>query len=59
MPEAVKAAYLRDRSAYFCRLAAARRAAGNGAICAKLSEVADDLEAQAIALERKKATRLI
>lgn len=59
MPETVTAAYLRDRSAYFCRLATARRQAGDSAIWAKLSEVADDLEAQAIALERKKAARLI
>jgi hypothetical protein len=47
--------YLRDRSIFFRRLAKDYDDAGQHPVCAKLSEVAADLEAQATALERKRA----
>jgi hypothetical protein len=55
MPEIID---LRGRSVYFGRLAKDRHNAGDEAICAKLTEVAADLEAQAIALERQRSSRL-
>ena len=52
MPRANGAAYLRDRSANFRRLAKDYDEAGQYPVWTKLMEVAVDLEAQAAALER-------
>jgi hypothetical protein len=51
MPEII---YLRDRSIFFRRLATDYDEAGQHPVCVKLSEVAADLEAQVVALERKR-----
>jgi hypothetical protein len=51
MPRTNDAAYLRDRSANFRRLAKDYDAAGQHPVWMKLIEVAVDLEAQAAALE--------
>jgi hypothetical protein len=48
--------YLRDRSIFFRRLAKNYDEAGQHPVWAKLTEVAADLEAQAIALEWKRAS---
>jgi hypothetical protein len=53
MPEII---YLRDRSIFFRRLAKDYDEAGQRPVWAKLSEVAADLEAQVVALERKRAS---
>jgi hypothetical protein len=52
VPKAIKAAYLRERAANFRRLAKAHIEAGSLQISAKMTEVAVDFEAQAIALDR-------
>jgi hypothetical protein len=52
MPETI---HLRDRSIFFRRLAKDYEEAGQHPVWAKLTEVAADLEAQATALERKRA----
>ena len=52
MPKAIEAAYLRERAANFRRLAKAHIEAGSLQISAKMTEVAVDFEAQAIALDR-------
>jgi hypothetical protein len=59
MPTANDAAYLRDRSANFRRLAKEYSDAGQHRVWAKLTEVAADLEAQAIALEGDRVTALV
>jgi hypothetical protein len=59
MPGANDAAYLRDRSANFRRLAKDYDDAGQHPVWAKLIEVAADLEAQAIALEGARAAALV
>jgi hypothetical protein len=51
MPEII---YLRDRSIFFHRLAKDYDEAGQRPVWAKLSEVAANLEAQVVALERKR-----
>jgi hypothetical protein len=51
MPRAQHAAYLRDRSANFRRLAKDYDEAGQHPVWIKLIEVAVDLETQAAALE--------
>jgi hypothetical protein len=48
--------YLRDRSTFFRRLAKDYEEAGQHPVWAKLTEVAAALEAQATALERKRAS---
>jgi hypothetical protein len=53
MPEIL---YLRDRSIFFRRLAKDYDEAGQHPVWVKLSEVAADFEAQAVALERKRAS---
>jgi hypothetical protein len=53
MPEII---HLRDRSIFFRRLAKDYDEAGQHPVWANLSEVAADLEAQAVALERKRAS---
>jgi hypothetical protein len=52
VPETITAAYLRERAANFRRLAKEHGAAGSVQISAKMSEVALDLEAQAVALDQ-------
>jgi hypothetical protein len=52
MPETI---HLRDRSIFFRRLAKDYEEAGQHPVWAKLTAVAADLEAQATALERKRA----
>ena len=59
MPGANDAAYLRDRSANFRRLAKDYDDAGQHPVWAKLTEVAADLEAQAIALEGDRVSALV
>jgi hypothetical protein len=59
MPGANDAAYLRDRSANFRRLAKDYDDAGQHPVWAKLTEVAADLEAQAIALEGERVTAVV
>jgi hypothetical protein len=53
MPEII---YLRDKSIFFRRLAKDYDEAGQHPVCVKLTEVAADLEAQAIALESKRTS---
>jgi hypothetical protein len=52
VPKTIKAAYLRERAANFRRLAKAHVEAGSLQISAKMTEVAVDFEAQAVALDR-------
>jgi hypothetical protein len=53
MPEII---YLRDKSIVFRRLAKDYDEAGQHPVCVKLTEVAADLEAQAIPLESKRTS---
>jgi hypothetical protein len=53
MPEIL---YLHSRSIFFRRLAKDYDEAGQHPVCVKLTEVAADLEAQAVALERRRAS---
>jgi hypothetical protein len=54
MPEIIiKATYLRGRSVFFHQLAKEHDNAGNHPVWEKLTEFAVDLEAQAVALERR------
>jgi hypothetical protein len=57
MPQLKRAAYLRERAANFHRLAKDYDEAGNHPVCAKLTQVAADLQAQAAALEAQESGR--
>jgi hypothetical protein len=55
MPEII---HLRDRSIFFRRLATDCDDAGQHSVWAKLTEIAADLEAPGVALERKRASSI-